>query len=411
MQIRLQLAFLVACSSAAATGAQVVPDATGPGNPLPAGNLSYSVRYMQTAEFGGYLGDWQTSALSGAVDYSNGKQRFPFSMEYGGGYNWTIAGPSYYTGFFHHLTLSQGFNWRKWNLTLGDNVSYSPQVPTFGITGIPGIGEPNPGPTPAPPTNESILSLNTHVVDNTANGDISRSLSHALTIAFGGSSDLFRFPGGDGINSTTTTGHSGIKWRMNGRNSLTSSYLHSQFSYPDQNISFQTDTGYVGFERAWSRKLTSSASAGPQWTTGSVSSLVPSSLGIAINATLTYTFAYSSAGIEYSRGVNNGAGYLIGGDTDMVSAIYSRRFGQQTTLGFDASYLRTSGLQGTGTTNARYGGVEATRRLSRYLVVFANYSAIDQSSSSALPGNALGQLYQVVGFGFGYSPRQERHTR
>jgi hypothetical protein len=410
MDLRLQVAILLLAFSRA-SAAQVAPQATGPGNPLPAGNLNYSIRYAQTAEFGADLGDLQTSALSGSVNYSNNKGRAPFSLQYSGEYNWGIEGPAYETGFYHHLTVSQGLSWRRWNVSLGDNVSYSPEAPTIGFTGIPGIGEPVVGSTPAPPPDQSILALNTHVVDNTANGDISRSMSHALTLDLGGSYDLFRFPDGNGLNTDTISGNSGVTWRLNGRNSLSSSYSYSQFSYPDANLSIQSDTGYFGFQRNWNRKLTTSVSLGPQWTTSSHSALVPSTLGVSVNATLTYQFTYSSAGVTYSRGVNNGAGYLIGGEVDTASANYSREFGKRVTLGFTASYMRTSGLLDNGITTAKYGGIEMTRRLGRYLVVFANYSATVQSSSSALPGNALGQLFQVAGFGFGYSPRGERHTR
>jgi hypothetical protein len=61
-----------------------------------------------------------------------------------------------------------------------------------------------------------------------------------------------------------------------------------------------------------------------------------------------------------------------------------------------------------GVINAKYGGAQATRKLGRYLTVFASYSAIDQSSSSSLPINVLNQLEQVIGFGIGYSPRETR---
>jgi hypothetical protein len=81
------------------------------------------------------------------------------------------------------------------------------------------------------------------------------------------------------------------------------------------------------------------------------------------------------------------------------------------TFGLEGSYNRTSGLMNNGVTNAKYGGAEATRRLGRYFTVFANYTAIDQSSSSPLPTNVLTHLWQVIGFGVGYSPRKTRLIR
>lgn len=407
MDFRPQLVVLL-LAFASAAAAQVEPDATGPGHPLPAGNLNYSVRYSQTAEFGGGLGDWQTSAVSGDVGYTNGSQRRPFSLQYGGGYNWILTGPSYGTGFFHRLMISQGLDLHRWNISLNDNVSYSPESPTIGFSGIPGVGEPVTGPAPTQPSDQSILSLTTHVVDNDSSANISRPLNHALSLNLGGSYDLFRFPNGDGLDTTSAAGNGGVTWRLDSRNSLTSDYRYSQYSYPGLDFSFTSDTLFVGFNRNWSRKLTTSISAGPQWTMSSMSSIVPDSLGYAANASLNYQFTYSTASASYSHGISGGAGYLTGGEEDTASGNYSRQFGKQFTLGFTGSYFRTAGLVDNGTTAGKVGAVEATRRLGRYLVVFANYSAMDQSTTSSLPGSVLGQFINVAGFGFGYSPRQER---
>jgi hypothetical protein len=94
----------------------------------------------------------------------------------------------------------------------------------------------------------------------------------------------------------------------------------------------------------------------------------------------------------------------------------SRQFGRDLTIGVSGAYMRTQALisgsalqlgsvQSGILTNGEYGGVSATRRLGRYITVFANYTATEQSSSSALPTNVISGLSQVIGFGIGYSPR------
>ncbi len=114
--------------------------------------------------------------------------------------------------------------------------------------------------------------------------------------------------------------------------------------------------------------------------------------------------------LSYFRGTNGGGGYLFGSESDAVRANFSRDFGRTLTIGFDGSYMRTSGLLNNGVTIAKFGGAQATRRLGRYLTVFANYTATAQSSSSVLPANTLSGLMQVVAFGIGYSSR-ETHLR
>ena len=47
-----------------------------------------------------------------------------------------------------------------------------------------------------------------------------------------------------------------------------------------------------------------------------------------------------------------------------------------------------------------------TRRFGRFVSVFGDYTAIDQSSSLLAQPNVLNQLYQMISFGISYSPRQ-----
>lgn len=387
--------------------AQVQPAATGGHVPIPPGSLNYSIDYSQSIENGGGLGTWQMSTLSGSLAYSNKNERLPFSMTYGGGYDWAISGPDYGTGLFQHLLISQAVAGRKWSISASDNVSYTPEAPTFGFTGIPGLGEPITGQIPPPSLpDQSILTVNTKVLDNAVTGQATHKLSPGVALSLDGSYEILRFPEDNGINSNTVTGTGGLSWRIDARNSIFGNYIFSQFEYPDFGFSFQTHSGLFGFQRAWSRKITTSVSAGPEWTASSNTVAVPSSLGVDANANLTYQFGYSNAGLGYTRGINSGAGYLIGGETDAVTASYSRQFGRELSTGFSGSYMRTAALGSYGATAAKYGEAEVTRRLGKYWTVFANYSAIVQSSSASLPENTLGQLLQVVGFGFGFSPRQ-----
>jgi hypothetical protein len=415
------LAFLFTVGTAA--HAQVEPAATGPGVPLPSGNLNYSFHYSQSAQFGSSLGDWQTANASADVTYANSKERLPFSLTYGGGYTFTIAGPSYGTGLFQHLFLSQGIQWRKWNATVSDSVSYLPQAPTTGFSGIPGTGEPIGGPNPSPPSGQTILTLKTSVVDNAVNGQIEHNLNFATSVNAGGSSSLLRYPDGNGLNTNSLAASAGVTQRLNARNSLTARYTFSEFSYPDySSYSLMTNSGQFGFKREWSRKITTNLSVGPQWTGSLDSTVPPTQTTVGGNASVIYQYHFVSAGLTYSRGVIGGSGFLLGAESDDVSANYSQDFGKNLTIGLSASYMRTSGLQNSpaGQPNSaaglqanqvidgEFGGVQVTRRLGRYLTLFAGYTATDQSSNSALPSNVLGQMLQGISFGIGYSPRETR---
>jgi hypothetical protein len=418
------LAFLI--TVCAAVAAQVVPEATaGRGLPV-SGTLHYDLRYSQSADFGSTLGDWQTANASADANYANGKANLPFSLNYGGGYTWTLAGPGYSTGFFQHLTLSQGFVRRKWNVTLTDSVSYLPQSPTTGFSGIPGTGEPIGGSGSTTPPDQTILTVNTHTVDNSANGEFQRTLNSATTLNAGGGSTMLRYTDGNGLDTDSWNLSTGFTRRLTKRNSLTGQYSFSQNSYPGFGEMIKTNTVLATYQRQWTRRLTTNVGAGPEWvsilnstsaasSTGGDTTTTPSSPNstrVSGNAGVTYNMRFGSAGVNYSHGTNGGAGYTFGAENDTASANFSREFNKTLTIGFTGSYMRTVGLQANGVTNAKYGGVQASRRIGRYFNAFANYTAMDQSTSAALNPNVhiLSGLTQVFGFGIGYSPR-ETHLR
>jgi hypothetical protein len=141
---------------------------------------------------------------------------------------------------------------------------------------------------------------------------------------------------------------------------------------------------------------------------------MPSSTQYTASASATDTFKTGSAGLFYNHRFMGGSGYLLGAESDTVGANYSREIGRNLTFGVTGSYLRTASQSNSGTIHAEYGGVQATRKLGRYLNVFANYTVTDQSTGLLNLSNApnvLNSLSQVIGFGIGYSPREMRFKK
>jgi hypothetical protein len=412
---KLVAILLTACAWA---HAQVVPEATGPARLPVSGNLHYSLRYSQTASFyGASQGNQLSSIASADVDYVHPNTRLPFKLDYGGGYMWALAGPSYGEGVFQHLLISQGLIGRKWNVTVSDNVSYTPQAPTTGFSGIPGTGEPIGGSGSNPPTSQSILTLNTRSVSNIASGEFGYNLNYATTLSLGANSVLLRYPDGNGLDTDGLQANTGLTRRLDARNSISGRYMFSHFSYGSSTFTdgspgtFDTNSALFSYQRTWGRQLKTNVSVGPQWTDGSNSAIVPPSTNITVSAGVNWMLRSESASLNYNRGINGGVGYLPAGTVDSVNGDFSREFGRDLTIGLTGAYERTASLQTSGgVTEARYGGAQATRRLGRYLNVVASYSAIDQSSSLTSQTNVLNQLYQVISFGIAYSPR-ETHLR
>jgi hypothetical protein len=396
-----------------AARAQVAPEATGPRNLLPSNKLEYAVRYAETGELSNSLGNFQLGTASGSLTYASGKERTPFTVDYSGGYTFGISGPSFGTGAFQHLFLSQGINGRKWQALVSDDVSYLPEAPTTGFSGIPGIGEPIGVTTPTPTTSETILTLNTHVLDNSASGSLDYSMSPASHLAFGGTYELLRFPDGNGLDTNTETGYAQFAGNLNSRTAILGRYAYTEFTYPAYSVSLNTNSAQIGVGYKWSRHLASNVSVGPEWLGSSIPAtfavtVAPSSTSVAVDASAEYKLGFTTYSVTYTRGINGGAGYLVGGQSDAVAGNFSREYGTNLTVGLTGGYARTAGLLSAGQADSVFGGTQATWAFGRNLIVFANYTGIDQSASATLPTNVLGQLVNIIGFGIGYSPRTPR---
>jgi hypothetical protein len=387
-----------------ASSAQVVPAATQGGS-----HLGYSLRYSQAAGFyGAGLGTTNYGITSGNLEYRNGSERRPFNMNFGGGYAWALSGSPFQAGFFENLWLSQGLVGRKWNAQISDQVSYAPEAPTGGFSGISGTGEPIGVPPPTPPTSQSILTLNTHVVNNVALANYEHNLDYATSLTIGGGYTLLRYPDGNGLNITSENGDAGLARRLDARNSISGQYVYSYFSYPDYNANIQTSTALLGYNHQLNRQFDLKLAAGPEWISASgISGLQPTTT-VAANAMIAYQMRSASASLSYSRGTNGGGGFLLGGVSDAAFGNFSREFGRDLTLAMTGGYQRTTGLGNNDVISNAFGEAQVTRRLGDNFTVFANYTGTDQSTNAALPSNVLTQFYQVIGFGVGFSPREMR---
>ena len=393
---------------------QVAPAAVGPGQTPTAGSekMIYAVRYSQSGQFYTKQQNIQMSNVSATLDYANRDKRYPFTAEYGGGYTWTLSGPGYQTGQFHRLLLTQGINFRRSKLMLRDNVSYLPQSPTIGFSGIPGTGEIIGLPNPTPSTSQTILTVNTHVVDNMAGGEFQHSISYATTLGLLGDYEVLRFPDGNGLDFTTVTGEARLDRRFSGRTTGVARASYTQYSYPGTTITIQTPTGLLGVEHRWTRNLRTNVYAGPQQVISSLDPFLPSSLGYSIQANTSYQRRFSDFYASYTHGASGGSGYMIGAINDGAIGNYTHEFGQSGLLGLTTGYNRVAALsQRNGVTNSEFGGAQVTWRIANNIIVFANYTAANQSTSVTLPGNTLNELMNTFGVGIGLSSREWRRPR
>jgi hypothetical protein len=396
------LGFLAMVSLAAV--AQVEPAATGPARPT--GAFNYILSDSESAWWSAGLGNQESNTASGSLHFVNGKARRPFSMDYEGGYTFAFSGAQYGKGYFQNFGISQTIGGRKWRLTVSDDVAYRPQAPTFGFSGVAGTGGSSGGtPTTGAPT-ETVLTENTHTVNNGTNAAFSIPLNFSTSFFAGGGYDILRYPDGNGIGNTSVSGNAGVSRRIDARTSISGNFLESRFSYPGTATSFRTTSAIASITHSWTKRLDTHASAGPEWISTQGITGFPSSTLLSLSCGLSYHLRNQSYALDYYHGDNGGAGIFYGSKFNSLSATFSQIIQKRTSFSARFGYEQTQGLEtNSASTSGIYADASATRRIGKFISVGASYTAMQQTAGSTLPSNVLNGLLQGVNVSISYAPK------
>ncbi|MDW5267481.1 MULTISPECIES: hypothetical protein [Acidobacteriaceae] len=421
------LALIAAAASVAC--AQAVPAGTmspsvGPSLPSVDGVFHYALRASEMVEIGSErVGTGNSAVFSGDAAYNSTSVVHPFSMIYAGG---LILGNEYggHATSFQNLAISQGLVAGRWHFAVSDSVSYLPETPTLGLSGIPGVGDLGSGTGQGVSSGPAggVLTNNATNVSNALTGNVERELTPLTSISGSGDWSMLRFPKGEGLENTQYSGNLGLNHRLDARDTISGSALYSTYSYGGGiGLTMQTRGITAAFERTLSSSLKGSASAGPMWLSSSNSALIPSRVTVSTNLNLSYIREITQMSVSYSRGVNGGSGVQPGALSDDISASIGRSYGPDWRASLSGNYTHTSGLlqEGAlvgsstslfpyagGTTNLTFAGVQVSRKLTDSFSAFATYNIQHQSIDDSLSTqNAFSGLTQTFGVGITFSPR------
>jgi hypothetical protein len=432
MKIRIAVSLLVLTMGSIshgqaipAGGTSMGPNNSGPNLPSLDGILHYALSASEVIQYGYYgAGDvTHSTVLSGDVAYTAKSTVRPFNLLFAGGVilgNQSGQGTTYYTS----ASVSQGYVTRSWVFNISDSVSFLPQSPTTGLSGIAGVGDigslPVQGPVEGPAG--GIFSNAGNRVANSLTGSVERQISHDTSISGVGSWSVLHFlDDGDGLNFTEISGVVAINRRLDARSSVSLDAVYSTFSYGAE--SGQPDIESRGinlsYQRVLSRTLSMSVSAGPQWISSSNSTLIPSSLNASVSANLSYARRNTNASVGYFHGVNAGSGVLAGALSDNVFAGAGHTFGRKWLASLNVGYSHSTGLTqlSNGSSvipvnevyNTVFGGAQLTRAINTHFSGYVSYTAQNQSSNYALGAqNALNGTSQTFGIGITFTPTSTR---
>jgi hypothetical protein len=407
-------------------------NSVGPNLPDLDGVMHYALSASEVVQLG-YYGSGEvthSTVLSGDASYTAKNIYHPFSVLVAGG---VVLGnqPGQQTTGYVNMALSQGYVTRSWVFNVSDSVSFLPQSPTTGLSGIPGVGDlgalPVQGPVEGPAG--GVLSNAGNRIANTVSGSVERQINRNTSLSGTGSYSILHFLDDNGINSgldsAQVAGTVALNRRLDARSSVSVDAVYSTISFSGNESGgfVQPDIESRGlnlsYQRVLSRSLSVSLSVGPQWVSSSNSALIPSSLGVAATAGLSYARGFTTASLGYSRGVNAGSGVLSGAQSDSIVGSVGHTYGRLWVVSANGAFNRSTGLtqlsSGSSTVppneifNTVFGGLQLTRRFGQHLSGYVSYGAQTQSNNFAASAlNALNGTSQTFGVGVTFTPRSTR---
>ena len=378
-----------------------------------AGSFNYSINASELISSGYYgSGVDLTTNLSGTAVYQTKSDSHPFNMVYTGGVLFENSGQP--TTSYQSLSLSQSLRTKNWNFNVQDSVNYLPESPVSGLSGIPGVGDLGIAPVPiGPQAGIGILTSYGPRVSNTVSGSASRFITPHLSAQVGGYQDVQEFIGDNsaqGLNNSGAGGSAGLTYRFDQRNSLFGNYNYSRFSFGTTYGTFIAQGVTVGYARQWTRRLSTSIYAGPQFESSS-SGLFASTAQVAAGASASYLGRNTFYTLNFARGTNNGSGVIPGSFSNQVNAGVSRIFLRVYNVAGNLGYSKVSSLPGFQAFVFSSQGVTASgqvaRALSRRFYGYASYTVEEQSfgQNTGPAANAFNGVYQIFAVGVSYSPR------
>jgi hypothetical protein len=378
------------------------------------GTLNYSLSGAEALQTGSASGGVNTSTiLGGNLAYLSRSEKNPFSLIYSGGYIYSAAPGSSSSSTYQNLAFSQVARTRSWVFVASDSVSYLPQSPTTGLSGIAGAGDIGIFPVQGGiEPGQTILTNYGRRVANGLQGSATWQMTPRIDLDGSASWQMLRLLGGStsGYDTDQYAGTFGPNYRINALSSASLQAYYARQTYPYYNNAvIESDGVNFVYNRTWSRRFSSSVAIGPQTTHGRTSAAIPSRLSVGATASVNYSGRQTGAYLDYSRGVNGGSGVIFGALSDTVTVGISRPLDRNWNMGINGSYSRSVALAPLNgvlpRANSVFAGVQVSRKLTETLSGYASYTAIQQSISG-LNGtaNAFDGLNHTVAIGITFSP-------
>jgi hypothetical protein len=383
------------------------------------------------AENAGGSTDWSYStALSGGVDVYRNSGNSNLTLRYLGGgtfSNNSTAG----NGIVQSLGLSEKVTFRRWVLSVIDQLNYLPQSSFgfngLGTTGLPGSGGLGSGFTPG----QSLLTGQGQNLGNSFDTEVDALLTARSSLTFAGGYSLLHYFDSDLLNYGTATFRAGYNYQMNRKDTIGVEYTFSKYIYSNFDQSITSHSAEITYGRRVTGRLAFQIAAGPQIAvfqtpistgtgssgeggTGSSSTGSTTQVYWTLSANAQYALRRAAFGLAYNHGVGGGSGALAGSLTDTVSGFATRQMSRTFSSGITAGYSRNQGLAITTSTPSNqtydywYGGGNLSYPIGRSLALTLAYQLQYQTSNVAFcigPTCGTSVIRHTISLGLGWHER------
>lgn len=381
--------------------------------PTHLGTMSYSLTGSEMVGTGYGDGSFASSTiLSGNLAYLSSSENAPLSLVYSGGYVYTSVPGTPSSSTFQNLAASQVYKTKSWVFVGSDSVSYLPESPTTGLSGIAGVGDIGvyPVQTGLGPA-QDILTNYSRRLGNGVQGSATWQTSPSLDFQGSTSWNILRFlDTSDALDLNEFDASFGPSYRVDARNQIGVSAYYSHITYPNfAGYKIESDGLNLNYTRAWSRRLSTTISAGPEVTHGLTVEPVPSRINFAGTISASYATRTTGFTASYNRAINAGSGVVFGSLTDIVSIGATHPINRDWILSINGGYSHNTDLVTyageTPTFADVFGAVQVSRKISESLSAYGSYTAIDQWIHN-LPGtsNAFNGLNHTFAIGITFAP-------
>lgn len=381
--------------------------------PTHLGTLTYALSGSELLQTGYGNGSvYASTDLSGDLAYLSKSEFDPFSLIYTGGLVFSGLPGTSSVETFQNVAASQVYRTKSWVFLASDAFSYLPGAPTAGLSGVAGVGDVGVFPVqsgigPA----QNILTGSTSIT-NGLQGSASWQTTASLNLEASGQWQVLHYTGNNsGLDMNQTGATFGPNYRIDARNSVGAQAYYNQSGYPGYaNYKIETEGVYIDFNRAWTRRVSTTINFGPARTHGATFAPIPKQWNMAGSASVTYATRSTGFYGSYSRSVNGGSGIIFGAMSDTVTAGMDRPINRDWSSGLQVSYSHNVGLVPVGNLspvyNATFGSAQVSRRLGETLSMYASYTAVSQSAKNqpVYSSNAFNGLNHTISVGITFAP-------